>query len=126
LALLYAGFAWHALPNLVGRSVERPRALRAARQTAVFASLTALLMVVSGLTAGYTWAGGAFTGTLVAVGEGWSATMGLSNILFGLAILTGVGGLLAQLSISLTLYRTLTSGRATVQEVLVESGGDHD
>ncbi|HUO45989.1 MAG TPA: cbb3-type cytochrome c oxidase subunit I [Acidimicrobiia bacterium] len=126
IGLLFGAFAWHALPNLVGRSVDQGRASTVVRRTVVYVTITSLLLVSAGLAAGYSWAGGAFTGSFAPVGDGWSQAMGLSNLLYGLAVLFGLGALLSQLGLALSLYRALTSGRATVQEVLIESGGDDE
>jgi hypothetical protein len=96
------------------------------RRTVIFVSLTSLFLLMAGMTAGYSWVGGAFTGSYMAVGEGWTEASGLSGVLFGLAILFGVGALIAQVGTALSIYRILTSGRATVQEVLVAGSSDRD
>jgi len=119
IALLFASFAWHVLPNMVGRKVDVGRAMTLVRRTALFGTLTSLFLLMAGIASGYAWAGGAFTGSYVPSGAGWGEANGLSGVLFGLAILFGLGGLIAQTGVALSIYRTLTSGRATVQEVLV-------
>jgi cbb3-type cytochrome oxidase subunit 1 len=119
IPLLFASFTWHALPNLVGRAVDTRPAARVTRRLAVYPSLTAMLLIFSGLAAGYGFAGGAFTGSYVAVGEGWGQAMGLADLLFGLALIAGIGAFFGQAGLALSLYRALTSGRATMQEVLV-------
>jgi cbb3-type cytochrome oxidase subunit 1 len=119
IALLFAAFAWHVLPNMVGRKVDQARAMTLVRRNLLFVSLTTLFLVMAGMASGYGWLGGAFTGTYTAVGEGWTVAGGPSGVLFGLAILFGAGAFIAQLGVALSIYRVLTSGRATVQEVLV-------
>jgi cytochrome c oxidase cbb3-type subunit 1 len=126
IALLFAAFAWHVLPNMVGRKVDARRAMTLVRRTAFFVSLTSLFLLMAGIAAGYGWVGGAFTGTYTAVGEGWTQASGLSGVLYGLAILFGVGALIAQVGVALSIYRILTSGRATVQEVLVPRSSDRE
>ena len=126
ILLLFAAFAWHVLPNMVGRKVDAGRAMTLVRRNIFFASMTSLFLLVAGIGTGYGWVGGAFTGSYTAVGEGWTQTSGLSGVLFGLAILFGVGALIAQMGVALSIYRVLTSGRATVQEVLVPGSSDRE
>lgn len=118
--LLFAAFAWLAIPTLVGRMIDsQVRASRIVRRTTFASGGAFLLLVLSGLAAGYGWTGAAYSGLVENVGEGWRQTSGLSGVLFGIAILFGFLGLLAQLGLCLSIYRSLTSGRATIQEVLV-------
>ncbi len=126
IVLLFAAFAWHVLPNMVGRKVDAGRAMTLVRRNIFFASMTSLFLLVAGIATGYGWVGGAFTGSYTAVGEGWTQTSGLSGVLFGLAILFGVGALIAQMGVALSIYRVLTSGHATVQEVLVPGSNDRE
>lgn len=126
VGLLFASFAWYSLPNMVGRRVDLVRAATNVRRTVFFVALTSLSLVMAGIAAGYAWAGGAFTGSFVATGGGWREATGLSGVLFGLAILFGIGAFAAQAGLALSIYRTLTSGRATVQEVLVSRNLDHE
>ena len=65
------------------------------------------------------WSGSAFTGLAVPTGEGWASLAGLPSTLLGLAILTGAITFAGQMAFALAVYRTITSGRATTQEVLV-------
>ncbi len=126
VGLMFASFAWYTLPNMVGRQVDLVRATTVVRRTVFFVTFTSLFLLMAGIAAGYAWAGGAFTGSFVATGEGWGEAMGLSGVLFGLAILFGIGAFLAQAGLALSIYRTLTSGRATVQEVLVSRNLDNE
>ena len=85
---------------------------------------TFLFLVLSGRAAGYGWAGAAYSGLVENFGEGWAETSGLPSLLFGIALLFAALGLLAQLGICLSVYRSLTSGRATIQEVLIGDNGN--
>jgi cytochrome c oxidase cbb3-type subunit 1 len=124
IGLLFAAFAWQAVPNLVGRAVERRRAARTVRRLLTAVPATSALLVAAGLATGYSWTGGAYTGFFVGPGAGWSEAAGPGNILVGLAILTGLVALLAELGLAASVYRALTSGRVVAQEVLVAEVGD--
>ena len=118
--LLFASFAWLAIPTLVGRMIDsQPRAARLVRRIAFAAGGTFLFLMLAGLAAGYGWTGAAYSGLVENFGEGWAQTSGLPSLLFGIALLFGTLGLLAQLGLCLSIYRSLTSGRATIQEVLI-------
>ncbi len=118
--LLFASFAWLAIPTLVGRMIDsQPRASRLVRRTIFAAGGAFLFLVIAGLAGGYGWTGAAYTGLVENFGEGWAQTSGLPSLLFGIALLFGVLGLLAQLGLCASIYRSLTSGRATIQEVLI-------
>lgn len=118
--LLFAAFAWQAIPNLVGRTIDSEvRAATLVRRITFAAGGTFLFLVLGGTTAGYGWTGAAYSGLVENVGEGWGQTAGLPGVLAGIAVLFGLLGLLVQLGLCLSIYRSFTSGRATVQEVLV-------
>ena len=118
--LLFASFAWLAIPTLVGRMIDsHARAAKLVRRIAFAAGGTFLFLVLAGLAAGYGWTGAAYSGLVENFGEGWRQTSGLSSLLFGIALIFGTLGLLAQLGLCLSIYRSLTSGRATIQEVLI-------
>jgi hypothetical protein len=118
--LLFASFAWLAIPTLVGRMIDsQKRAARLVRRTTFAAGGTFLFLIMAGLTAGYGWTGAAYSGLVDNFGEGWGQTSGLPSLLFGIALLFGTFGLLAQLGLCVSIYRSLTSGRATIQEVLI-------
>jgi cbb3-type cytochrome oxidase subunit 1 len=120
---LFASFAWHAIPNLVGRMVEsEPRASRLVRRVTITAVGTALFLTLAGLASGFGWAGAAYTGVVENSGEGWRATSGLPGVLVGLALVLALLGAVAHLGVCASIYRSLTSGRATTQEVLVRDG----
>ena len=118
VALLFAAFAWHAVPNLVGRSVDRS-AGKVATRLLVGGIGTGLLLVVSGYTAGVTWSGAGFTGLFEAIGAGWSFGVGMAGIFSGLAVAMALYLAWGLVGLAVSIYRSLTSGRATVQEVLV-------
>ena len=123
--LLFASFAWLAIPTLVGRMIDsQARARKLVRRITFSAGGTFLFLVLSGLAAGYGWAGAAYSGLVENFGEGWAETSGLPSLLFGIALLFAALGLLAQLGICLSIYRSLTSGRATIQEVLIGDDGN--
>lgn len=119
-ALFLASWAYQALPAMTGRSLASiDLARRHIRLTVMGSLATGGLLVLAGLAAGFAWTGGAFTGLAAPVGEGWNALSGISSTLEGLAILTGVITFAGQAAFALVVYRTITSGRATAQEILV-------
>jgi cbb3-type cytochrome oxidase subunit 1 len=118
IALLFAAFAWQAVPNLVGRSVDDPVS-KVIRRLSLGGVGTGFLLALSGYTAGISWSGAAFTGAFDSIGAGWSSGMGLAGILSGLALAVSIYLVWGLVTLALSIYRALTSGRATVQEVLV-------
>ena len=120
VALLFAAYAWQATPNLVGRALDSvERAKRVVRLLTWSGVATGVLLILSGITSGFAWAGAAFTGVFLNDGSGWSESAGLPGIFSGLALLTGVGLTFGLVSLAVSIYRSLTSGKATAQEVLV-------
>ena len=120
VALLFAAFAWQATPNLVGRGLDSVgRAQRVVRLLTWSGGATGVLLILSGITSGFAWAGSAFTGVFVNTGSGWAEGAGLPGIFSGLALVTGVGLTFGLLGLAVSIYRSLTSGKATAQEVLV-------
>lgn len=118
--LFLAAWAYQALPTMTGRALtSRSLARRHVQLTVVGTASTALVLVLAGLTSGFGWSGSAFTGLAVPTGEGWASLAGLPSTLLGLAILTGAITFAGQIAFALGVYRTITSGRATTQEVLV-------
>jgi hypothetical protein len=79
---------------------------------------------LAGFAQGFAWSGGSFTGLFVDAGDGWTASAGLPGTLSGLAIFTGLVTFAGQFAFALTVYRTITSGRATSQEVIVPVASD--
>ena len=118
--LLFASFAWLAIPTLVGRMIDsQTRASKLVRRNVLAAGGTFLFLMLAGIAAGYGWAGAAYSGLVENIGEGWAQTSGFPSVLFGIALVFATLGLLAQLGFCLSIYRSLTSGRATIQEVLI-------
>ena len=74
------------------------------------------------LYASFSATGGSFTGT-TATGADWSAIGGTADVFVGLAVLGALVAIAGQLAFVLNVYRTITSGKATVQEVMVERRG---
>jgi cytochrome c oxidase cbb3-type subunit I len=116
--MFVAAWAYQTLPAMTGRKLaDRAAASRQVRWTLWFVGATGALLIVSGITAGVGMTGGAFS----ALGpDSWSTITGPSEIFAGLAVLTGAGAFAAQGLFVLNVYRTLTSGTVTDQEVLVE------
>ena len=116
--MFVAAWAYQTLPAMTGRSLADPAAAsRQVRWTLWFVGGTALLLMISGVTAGVGMTAGAFS----ALGpDEWSTITGPSEIFAGLAIITGVGAFAAQALLVLNIYRTITSGSVTDQEILVE------
>ncbi|MGH8924243.1 MAG: cbb3-type cytochrome c oxidase subunit I [Acidimicrobiia bacterium] len=120
IALLFAAFAWQAIPNLVGRTLaSTERALKVVRLIAISGVATGLLLVLAGVIGGLSWSGAGFTGVFDNVGTGWLQSSGLPGIFVGLSVLAGLFLTWSLLGLAVSIYRSLTSGRATVQEVLV-------
>jgi cbb3-type cytochrome oxidase subunit 1 len=118
--LLVAGWAYQALPAMSGRQLASvTQARRHIRWTVLGVGSTALFLIVAGVLRGYVWTGGAFTGS-TAAGESWTNLAGAADVLVGLSVLGALLALAGQLTFVLNVYRTITSGRATAQEVLVE------
>lgn len=123
--LLAAAWTYHALPSLSGRRLTSPDlARRHVRWTVIGTAGTALLLMAAGLLQGFGWTGHAFAVEgFGAVGPGWSEAGRLAQVFTGLAAVTGLVTLAGQAAFVLVVQRTLTSGRAEVQEVLVEVTG---
>lgn len=120
IPLLAGAFLFQSLPPMSGRILfSADQARRFIRLTLIGAGSLTALLVVAGVVTGYTWAGGAFTGAFVAVGEGWATASGPGLVFVGLAAAAGLITAWANLSLASLVFRTLTRGRATTQEVLV-------
>lgn len=116
--MFVAAWAYQTLPAMTGRALADPAAAsRQVRWTLWFVGATGLLLMISGVVSGVAMTGGAFS----ALGpESWSSITGPAAVFSGLAVLTGAGAFAAQALFVLNVYRTLTSGPVTDQEVLVE------
>jgi cytochrome c oxidase cbb3-type subunit I len=120
IALLFAAFAWQAIPNLVGRALaSTERAVGVVRLTALSGIATGVLLVLAGLITGLSWSGAGFAGAFDNTGAGWLESSGLPGIFTGLSVLAGAFLAWSLIGLAVSIYRSLTSGRATVQEVLV-------
>jgi cbb3-type cytochrome oxidase subunit 1 len=125
VALSFAAFAWQAIPNLVGRGLHSAtRAVRLVKRTALATLAAGISFVLAGLASGLAWTGAGFTGAFPNVGAGWSESSGLSGVLIGLGVFFVLLVTLGQVGLALSIYRSLASGRATVQEILVVTA-DH-
>ncbi|MCE2525948.1 MAG: cbb3-type cytochrome c oxidase subunit I [Actinomycetia bacterium] len=128
--LFVAAWSYQALPSISGRRMADMGLARLhLRLTFWGVGLTSALLVGAGLVSGYSWAGGSFTG-VSPTGAGWEDLVGMSSLLVGLAILTALVAFAGQLAFCLVTFRTLTSGRAGEQEILVlaedDPAGDSD
>lgn len=128
IPLLIASWTYQAIPRMTGRrltTIETVR--RQVRWTLLGSAGMVLFLVVAGLIAGYSWAGGAFTGTFAAVGDSWATATGTSRLFVGLAIVPGLVAVLGNLGLASVIFVTITQGRVGTQEVLVtgfEAEGD--
>jgi cbb3-type cytochrome oxidase subunit 1 len=121
--LLLGSGLYLMVPALTGRRLESAStAVYQIRLVALGTGATALLLMAAGMVRGFAWTGGSYTGAFSDVGEGWMFSAGQADLLSGLAILTGLLATVGQALLVLTVFRTITSGRADVAEVLVEEG----
>lgn len=129
VGLLFVSFAWQAVPNLVGRALRsETRAIRLVNRAGLTAAATALFLALAGLISGYGWAGAAFTGLIENFGPGWGKSSIVPSVLTGLAVLVALAGTWYTIGLARSIYSSLTSGRPTMQEVLVipGAGGSED
>lgn len=120
IPLLAGAVLFQALPPMSGRRLfSAAQARRFIRLTLIGAGSLTALLVIAGVVTGYSWAGGSFTGAFVAVGEGWATASGPGLVFSGLAAAAGLITAWANLSLASLVFRTLTRGKATTQEVLV-------
>ncbi len=120
--LLVAGWTHHALPATSGRELASPaRAVQHIRLTLWGVGSAALLLMLGGLINGLSWTGGAYT-SMPAVGENWSTVSGTGSLLIGLSLIGIAVMVLGQLAFILSVLGTISSGRASIQDVLVTRG----
>ncbi|MGA7272036.1 MAG: cbb3-type cytochrome c oxidase subunit I [Acidimicrobiia bacterium] len=120
IPLLTASWMFHALPRMTGRKLfSTELARRHVRLTLWGAGGLILLLGLGGVVTGYSWAGGGFTGAFAAVGDGWAASTTTGKIFVGLGIIPGLVAVAGDLTLASLLFRTLTRGQVTTQEVLV-------
>ena len=118
--LILAAWTYQALPRMTGRRLySSDLVARQLRLTVGGAGAMLGLFVVAGVVTGYGWAGGGFTGAYTAVGEGWSAASGPGMVLAGIGTLAGLVAVAGNLVFASSVFRTITQGAATTQEVLV-------
>ncbi len=119
--LLFAGAIYQALPALAGRRMgDIGFARRGIRLTLIGSVGLVLSTLLAGLMTGFAWNGASFTsGSFGGAFEAWSEGLGPASGLFGLAVLFGTVALAGHIFIALSIVRTITSGRAVEQEVLV-------
>ena len=81
--------------------------------------LTSASLWMSGLVSGFTWVGGTYGGSYVNTGEGFTQTLDAVSFFGVLALIGALITFSGQLVHGYLVYRTVTSGAATAQEVLV-------
>jgi len=114
-----ASFLTHAIPRSFGRALfSEAQGRLSLRIVMVGVSLTTILTWLSGLTAGYGSLAGAYTGEPLNVGESFGSAAGGAN--YGLIAVATLITLAGHSLFVLNSYRTITSGVATDQEVLLE------
>ena len=122
--LFVAAWSYQALPSISGRKLAGMNLARGhLRLTFWGVGLTSALLVGAGLVSGYSWAGGAYTG-ISPTGAGWGDLAGMSSLLVGLSILTGLVALAGQLAFCLLIFRTFTTGRPAAQEMFTLADED--
>lgn len=125
--LVLAAWTYQALPRMTGRRLySTDLVARQLRLTIVGAGGLLLLFVVAGVVTGYGWAGGGFTGAYVPVGEGWATATGTGAVLAGIGTLAGLVAVVGNLAFASSVFRTITQGAATTQEVLVAARAGAD
>lgn len=119
-SLLVASLLYHAVPSITGKKLfSFELARRHIRLVVAGVGLTSLLLMAAGVVRGFGWTGGSFSGAFADYGPGWGESAGPADLLAGLAILTGLVGLVGQGALVLNILRTLTSGHPDTAEVLV-------
>lgn len=115
-----AGFYHHAFPRLLGRRLySEDLATTNLRLHIVGIGGSMVLLLIAGLVAGFTWAGGSYSGLVPAAGETFSATTDGVGLLWALLVIFGILASAAMLTFVLHMYRTFTSGDAAPREVVV-------
>lgn len=121
-SMLAAAFLYYALPQAFGRQLYSETAGRRQLQLMFWGvGGVTIFTWLAGLAAGYTWLAGAYTGAFASVGEGFAHTLSSTRTLGILALLAVLVVATAQIIMVLNLWRTVTSGAAAPQEVLVEA-----
>ncbi len=121
MALLAAGFAYHAYPRMSGHAVFSGDAARAHLKLTVWGmGLFVAIGVIAAFTTSMTWTANVVSGAASNFGDGFFESMGSVRTLIRLNLLPLLAGVTAVILFGINYYRTLTSGRATVAESLVE------
>lgn len=125
--LFIAAWTYQALPNLFGRALFSTRlALTNIRSFTIGATGLGLFLVLAGIASGYGWTGGSNAGAYVSTGAGWDQSAGPAKLMLLLSVIPaavlGWGTVAFVRNVLLTYVR----GSATVQEVLVATGGSDD
>ena len=122
-----AGFYHHALPRLLGRELHSMRlATTNLRLHVVGIGGSMVLLLIAGLIAGFTWAGGSYSGLVQAAGEGFAATTSGVGLFWSLLVIFGILAAAAQFTFVNQMYRTFTSGAPSEREVLVATGASDE
>ncbi|MDH3540026.1 MAG: cbb3-type cytochrome c oxidase subunit I, partial [Acidimicrobiia bacterium] len=88
-SLLSSSFLYHAFPRVLGRQLFSPGLATAhLRLTLWGGGTTVLLFWLAGIASGYTWLGGAVTGSIPPVGETFVTTLDTVAIFYRLSVLT--------------------------------------
>jgi cbb3-type cytochrome oxidase subunit 1 len=125
--LFAAAWTYQALPNLFGRALFSDRlALTNVRSFTIGATGLALLLILGGIASGYGWAGGANAGAYVSAGPGWEQSAGPARLMLLLAVIPAAILGWGTVAFVRNVFLTYVRGRATVQEVLVPTGGADD
>jgi cbb3-type cytochrome oxidase subunit 1 len=119
--LLFSGVILQGLPAIAGRRLaDSGSSMRAIRLTVIGTVGVVISGVIAGLLTGFVWTGASFVGgTYAGLAETWTAGLGPAFIFIGFMALFGVVAAIGQVMVALSILRTLTSGRAGIQEVLV-------
>ena len=118
--LLAASWMLHSVPRMTGRQIfSADLGRRHVRLTVIGSAGIVVLLGLGGLITGYSWAGGAFTGAFNAIGEGWDTAAGVGRVFTGIGIIAGWVAVAGNLTLASLLFRTITQGRVSTQEVLV-------
>jgi len=120
-----AGFVYAVLPRILGRDLfDTGTAAWHLRLTLVGVSVASIALWLEGLAAGFTWAGGNYSGAYVNTGEGFVHTLSAVSILQILVLIGVMVTFCGQLAHGYLIYRTVTSGSPVAQEVLVPKEAD--
>jgi len=121
---LVAGFYYHAFPRLLGRELHSMSLARTnLRLHIVGIGGSTVLLLIAGLVAGFTWAGGALLRLVPPTGGSFGVSNGGGGLLWAILVIFGLVAAAAQLAFVNQMYRTFTSGAPAAQEVLIATGG---